>query len=191
MKVKKININKEDIKEIVKEPMDDSDIRHYLPNIRILKYNEIKNFNSIEQILKPKDAVIILYQDSPNSGHWVALMRKNKYIEYFDSYGKKVDDHHNYISDDVRQQLGTFNKDLSHLLDKAYYDGFKIYYNGFEYQKLRDDVASCGAHVILRILSFLNHNMKLKQYHQFLLNKKALNTNFNFDEIVSGLINKR
>ena len=65
--------------------------------------------------------------------------------------------------------MGTFDKDLSRLLDNAYYDGFKIYYNGYQYQKLKDDVASCGAHVIMRILTFLNHNMKLKQYHKFFL----------------------
>jgi hypothetical protein len=191
MKAKKIKIDKEEAQEIVKEPMDDGDIKAYLPNTRILKYSELKKYKSIEELLKPKDAVIILYQDSPNTGHWVALMRNKKYIEYFDSYGDAVDSHHKYIPDDIRHQLGTYEKDLSRILDKAYYDKYKIYYNGYKYQKLREDVASCGAHVVLRILTFLRDNYKLKEYHKLLQDKRTINNNLNYDEIVASLVNQR
>ena len=72
--------------EVVKEdPLGDDVIRKYLPNCRILKYSQFRDFNNIEDILPhDKDYCIILYENQPNSGHWTAIMRFDDRIEYFD-----------------------------------------------------------------------------------------------------------
>ena len=41
--------------------LDDDDVRHYLPDARILKYNELSKYKTIEQLLpKHKSFVILL-----------------------------------------------------------------------------------------------------------------------------------
>ena len=65
--------------EIKYESMDDSDIEYYLPNARLIMYNELKRCKSIEQLLKKhKDYVILLYPvQTESSGHWTCLVRFN------------------------------------------------------------------------------------------------------------------
>ena len=74
-------------------PMDDQDITHYLPNARLMTYNELSEIQNITDLLpKHKSYVIILYPvKSVTDGHWVCLTRYRQTIEYFDSYGGKPD----------------------------------------------------------------------------------------------------
>ena len=74
-------------------PMDDKDIRHYLPNARLLTYNDLSKIENITDLLpKHKTYFILLYPVvSETNGHWVCLTRYRKTIEYFDSYGNKPD----------------------------------------------------------------------------------------------------
>ena len=83
-------LNKEELK---REPMDDSDIRHYLGNeSRIISYSDLNNFNTIEEILpRNKTYFILLYQlDSPSSGHWAIITRMNDIIEYADANNMEI-----------------------------------------------------------------------------------------------------
>ena len=68
--------------EIKYESMDDQDIRYYLPNAVILKYNQLSKYKTIQQLLPSnKSYIILLYPvGSENSGHWVALTRFNSKI---------------------------------------------------------------------------------------------------------------
>ena len=44
------------------EAMDDDDVRHYLPDARILKYNELVKYKTLESLLpKHKSYVILLF----------------------------------------------------------------------------------------------------------------------------------
>ena len=78
--------------EIKYESMDDDDIRYYLPKVRLMLYNELKN-KTIEKLLpKHKSYIIVLYPViSERNGHWICLTRFNSTVEYFDSYGKIPD----------------------------------------------------------------------------------------------------
>ena len=75
------------------ESMDNEDIHFYLPNAKLIMFNELKKYKTIEQLLpKHKSYFILLYPvQSETSGHWVCLTRFDKTIEYFDSYGNKPD----------------------------------------------------------------------------------------------------
>ena len=54
------------LEKVLKEPMDDGDIRFYFPRAKIMQYSGLKRFNNIEQLLpKQPDFVFILYEDSP------------------------------------------------------------------------------------------------------------------------------
>lgn len=58
----------------------------------IIKYSELQNYKSIEQLLKgPKNFMIILIEiDKINSGHWISLLRNHNTIEVFNSYGSSI-----------------------------------------------------------------------------------------------------
>ena len=80
--------------EIKYESMDDNNIRFYLgKNARILTYNELSKYKSIDKLLpKHKSYFILLYPvGSEFNGHWVCMTRYDKTLEYFSSYGTKPD----------------------------------------------------------------------------------------------------
>ena len=83
-------MSRNDVKRI---SMDDTDIRYYLPDSKILTYSELSNVKKIEDLLpRHKSYFILLYPvQSEQSGHWVCLTRFSKMIEYVDSYGEKPD----------------------------------------------------------------------------------------------------
>jgi tRNA A37 threonylcarbamoyladenosine dehydratase len=52
------------IKFVEKEPLSDDTIKKYLPECRIIKYSQFKNYKDIKELLpNNKDYVIILYQN--------------------------------------------------------------------------------------------------------------------------------
>jgi hypothetical protein len=176
---------KNDIEEVKEDALGDNIIRKYLPNARIIKYSQLKNFNNIEELLPNEQSYcILLYESQPNSGHWTALMRIDDNIEYFDSYGNKPDFPLTW-SKDINEALGQSIPYLSNLLDKTSRD---VYYNDFQYQKENKDVATCGRHCIFRILCLTRNFYDLKQYCNFLKGLKHKSSE-SFDDIVSYMIN--
>lgn len=167
-------------------PMSDSDIKKYFPNNKIYKYNELAQFNNIDQLLpKNKDGVFILYQDSPNSGHWCLVTKYNDHIEMFDSYGQKnIDDELLWISKDERRKLKTNKPHLTRLLNNCPY---KVIFNGFKYQQQDNDIMTCGRHCCMRLLALLKGGINLQDYHKG-MNKLKNKSKMTFDEIVSNII---
>jgi len=55
--------------------MDDDDIRFYLKDARILKYNDLSKVKDMEKLLpRHKSYIILVYPvQSEESGHWVCL----------------------------------------------------------------------------------------------------------------------
>ena len=74
------------------EPLSDSKVRQALGDAtRILKYSELKNYDTINDLLpKINDFVIILLEEDVNRGHWTALMKPTSGYYYFNSYGQKL-----------------------------------------------------------------------------------------------------
>lgn len=174
---------------IIETPLGDDDIRRYLPNSKIMKYSDLSKYNNIEDLLKKnKDYAFILYEDSPNKGHWVSILRYDPYIEYFDSYGGKVDDPLNWISKDQRKKLGQDKKLLSKLFDKT---KLKVIYNPINYQEdnMTKNINTCGRHSVFRVKNLTDCNRDLNSYYELMggIKKKSGNK---YDEIVSHLIDE-
>ena len=57
--------------------LSDEDIKNQVKNIRIVEYPQLKQYNSITELLpNQKDAVVILVQiKNRHSGHWICLTR--------------------------------------------------------------------------------------------------------------------
>jgi hypothetical protein len=125
-------------------------------NDKILKYSELRNYNTIYDLLpSERDYKIILTESSLNTGHWCAVLRYNNTFEWFDSYGCKPDGELRYIVAGVRKMLGEDIHYLSKLI-KTIHAPDKFIYNKKKFQVLKDGINTCGRWCILRIMMFKN-----------------------------------
>lgn len=84
-----------------KQSFSDQDLRLLTEDeCKILSYDELYNYNTIEQVLDPHGCAIILYLSRPNYGHWTFIQMvppesingETGVMEIFDSYGYLPDD---------------------------------------------------------------------------------------------------
>ncbi len=134
-------------KHSVSYPLNSGDILKALKNkVKIINYNSLKNYKTLDSLLYPHDKVVILYETEENHGHWTCLLRRlNGDVDFFDPYGFMPDDQRTYIPDDMWE-----NNYLSQLL--ADYKGGKVYYNEDPLQSMTKNIATCGRWCILRLL---------------------------------------
>jgi len=174
--------------KIVKEmavPLSDGDIRDYLPNALILRYSELSKYPTLHDLLpNPKSFSFLLYEDSPNKGHWTVVSRpKDGIAEYFDSYGGYVDAPLTWTPLERREQLGAGKPMLSMLFDNS---PDEIVYNKTKYQKEANGVNDCGRWCVLRTLKMLK-GMDLKQFHDF-VEEEEKRRGLTADQTVTSLV---
>lgn len=137
----------------LKKMFSNDDIDRWLGGGHIIKYSELADYPTINDLLpNDKDFKIILIESSVNQGHWVAIMKYGNIIEYFNSYGTKPEYDFKFIPTMVKHLLGQGGNILTNLL-KTKEKGQKIYYNKKKLQKIDDNINTCGRHVVARILS--------------------------------------
>lgn len=140
--------------------------------VKVVPYHELANVNSIEELLKPFDAVILLYEVKQNFGHYTALLiDPDGNLEFFDSYGFAPDQELNYAKYDNTPYL-------TNLLKK--YNG-NIVYNNYQFQEWVKDVNTCGRWTSTRIRFGKKYN--LSQFQKLFSNLKF----YNGDWLVSSL----
>lgn len=172
--------------QVEKTPMGDDDIKFYFPDAKIVKYSELSDYNTFEDLLPSgKDFAFLLLEESPNKGHWLGLLKYGDTAEVFDSYGGKPDSWLKWNNPQKNKQLGQGHKTLSELLEG--HDG-KVVYNPIPYQKESGDINTCGRHVTLRAKK-MKEGMNLDQYYNWMRRQKE-NSGQNYDEIVSNYIKK-
>jgi len=173
------------IERTIQTPMSDDDIKHYLGFTPVIKYSELKRYNYLDELLpRIESSAVLLYEDSPNTGHWVCISKPKKgVVEYFDSYGGKVDGPLKWTPKQVRIGLGEGEPLLSRLFDKA---PEKVVYNKIDYQKQGSGINDCGRFCVLRILK-MRKGMDLNQFYAF-MKDQARQMKSNYDVVVSTLI---
>ena len=149
------------------------DIKRICNNqVKVIPYHELANVMSIEELLKPFDAVILLYETKENFGHYTALLiDPDGNLEFFDSYGFAPDQ-------ELKYALYDNTPYLTNLLKK--YDG-KIVYNDKQFQEWAKDVNTCGRWTSTRIRMAKKYN--LKQFQDLFEGLRY----FNGDFMVSAL----
>ena len=179
-------MDKEEIKEIenrIPQPMSDADLERYsgVKDSDIIKYSELKNYNTIEDVLPTdKSFKIILIEEKYNNGHFVAIMRYNKTIEFFNSYGGKPDADWKFVNRMMRIILGEGTNELTRLFKQAKQDGWDTIYNTTQFQKLSSKVNTCGRWAVLRI-EMMRMGYNLEQFTDFIhTQKKKLGKPYDF-----------
>jgi hypothetical protein len=179
------------LKKLKEIPLSSNDIRQYLNGlVKVIRYSEIRKYNTIKELLSPYNRVVILYETSSGYGHWVGLfINGDNQIEFFDPYGYFIDDQFNFIDPSMRgNNSGQDKRYLSMLLLKAP-PNISIVYNKKPIQSHKNGINSCGRHVIARMLF---GDIPLKEYQSFLgfgsgsgINKNK--KNYNPDDIITEL----
>jgi hypothetical protein len=180
----KNKFNNKSIEKKIEKALDDSEIRDFLDPVKIVKYSELKNYNNIEDLLPNNgDYVIMLVESAPNNGHWVALLRYDDTVEYFDSYGLAPSKNLEW-SKTMNKFLGQDKEYLNMLLDKTPLD---VVYNPIEYQKDKSNINTCGRHCIFRTIMMKGEGLNLEEYYKF-MNKMIKNNKTDYDKLVSYII---
>jgi hypothetical protein len=170
------------LEEIVTIPMDGGDIAHYYPKVRIIKYNDLDNYTSIEEILPSDDTYfILLYLDSPSTGHWVAMTRNKNLITFFDSYGGKIDSQLKWVDMGERIRLDTDKPCLTRLLKAG---NVPYNYSPYDYQSSNPNIATCGSHCLNFITMTLDKGLNVKDY-KLHMDRIRERTGLDYDEIVA------
>jgi hypothetical protein len=155
-------------------PTSKRDLLYMLDNkVKIVTYEELDNYKTLEELLEPWQAVIILYENHENAeiGHWVTIFKmpgaNNKMLEYFDSYGSFVD-----------QPVSEWNKQAKRLhepnriepklieliLESPYKDN--VEWNEQEFQSSEIAVDTCGLWAVIRLKNnILNENGFKKKWY--------------------------
>lgn len=169
------------------EPLDDGDIKFYLPDARLILYDDLKpekiSSLSDELLWNDKSYFFLLYPvDSKYSGHWVVLTRFNDTIEYFCSYGYKPD----YPLKWSKQKQKGY---LLPLLEK---DKLNVEYNNIEFQNKKiKNMSTCGCYAVFRVLTMLELGCDLKHNNILIQQLKKDNPTMTYDDIIVQWINKR
>lgn len=164
--------------------LSNGDIENFLghkPNL--ITYKELKKYDDIDKVLGKYGYVIILYETKQNFGHWTLIFKRNKNtIEHFDSYGLKPDDELKFIKTLFKITNGTYQPYLTYLLLKS---GYKIEYNEFPFQQMKQNINTCGRWILLRLK---NKDLDIYEFKKMLdknLKKYKLKS---YDELVTKLI---
>ena len=73
--------------------LSDTEILNLTDNqCKIISYQDLENYNDIDEVLTPFGATVILYQQKQKVGHWTVLIKhSNTLLEIFDSLGLGLD----------------------------------------------------------------------------------------------------
>ena len=172
------------MKQIKYQSMGDGDIKHYLPDARLMMYKELKGIDDIEILLpRHKSYFILLYPvQSESNGHWVVLTRFNDVIEYLDSYGNEPDFPLKWYHEKIDPYL-------TNLLNNT---NLEVVYNTIPFQDKKNSIlATCGAFVVFRVLTMLELKANLEQNNALLKKLKKDSNGKSYDDIVVEYINYR
>lgn len=175
-------INKKQINEIKKYALGDDDMNKLLgDNLFIFVYPYLDDIQHIDDVFDNEGRSLMLYLvNNINSGHWVCMMKKDNSIYYFDPYGNPPDNILDTLTKQKKDELDQETPKLTNFLRNS---GYTVDYNIYPYQKVGDNINTCGRHCALRLI---HKDLNDVQYYN-MIKKYTKKYNLNIDEIVSLL----
>jgi hypothetical protein len=160
-------------------PLSNEDITRLLNGkCNIVLYPSIRNYSSLDELLRPYNACVILFQTKPSYGHWVCITKHGKDVEFFNSYGGYPDDSLSYI--DKKYASGS-NQDYPYLTKLFIESPYELFYNEFAFQKKDKNVKTCGRHCVVRIM---HKTIDIYEY-KYILDSMCKEFNTNYDGLVT------
>lgn len=153
-------------------------------DVKLMIYKDIQAYSSIEELFGNDDAIFILYETSPNVGHWTLLFRINDRIEFYDSYNYQPDAQFEFIDEHIKRTRNMNYPYLVSLLLKYAENGGEVHYNEFRLQREGGNIATCGRHCLIRLMW---RGLPIKQYYRLLKDLKKEMGYRSFDDVVLAL----
>ena len=125
-----------------------------------------------------------MFEEELDSGHWVALLKYEDTVEFFDPYGKKWDSELSWIPRERREKLGETQKYLSGLLERS---NLKRIYNPYHFEAMQNTVNTCGHHSAHRIYRLKHNNLDLHDYWVYMEDARE-KFKANYDEVVAEFV---
>lgn len=168
--------------ELISKPMDDAELKASLPaGVKVVRYANLGKYKNIYQLLpRARDAVVILYENQPQNGHWCALGRNEHGLFFFDPYGDKPDKQLEYSRFSRNRVLGAGDTSISDLI-ATYKDKNNIHYNPHDYQKESPEINTCGRHCVMFIRAIMKGGT-LDDYYDVIARAKK-QTGLNPDQL--------
>jgi len=168
--------------EYEKVALSDKDMFNLLDGkFNLVLYPNLIKYSTIDEVLGPHEACVLLFETRKAYGHWVCLWKLNKNtLSFFNSYGGYPDDTLDFIPHHFAELNNELYPYLSLLLVCCPY---KLTYNEYQYQKFGKGIATCGRHVAVRLW---NRKLTDDQYHKYIL-KYTKKYNVSADELVTIL----
>lgn len=170
------------IYELSQKALSNKDLYHLFDNnIKIYKYSDLLQFDTINDAFHPFNIIFILYEIEQNFGHWCVICQDKNTIYFFDPYGLFPDDELVYTDKFMNE---TFHRSsipkLSVLLIKS---PKRVVYNKYQLQDPSNlDIATCGRWCALYAL--LYQSINIDEFGKLFLQYKT-----NPDYIVTLLTN--
>jgi hypothetical protein len=163
-------------------PLSDKEIKSLLrgPTL-VLDYEELNpRLHDINDILDNYHSLFILYLTDTNVGHWTCIFRTvdardNSIIEFFDPYGISIDYQLNI--DGIKGSRPKVAALLSHSV-------CPVFENTTQVQSTNPEIATCGRHCVLRVLS---RSLSNKEYINNLLYLRQ-KMGMDFDRVVCSIV---
>lgn len=142
--------------------LSENDIRHYLgEKVRIIKYVNIVKFKTLDELLKPYGVCFILYENDFNYGHWTVVFKNRWGVEFFDSYGRLIDD----MIKDLKNQYSPNGLQSYHYLTQLIMNSVRkkrsIISNAYQLQKYDPKITTCGRWCLFR---YINRRSDLRAF---------------------------
>lgn len=118
--------------------------------VEVMTVTDAVNKGSIDAVLGPHGAAILLFETEPNYGHWVALIRVDKNtMEWFDSYGIAPEGELKFIPPGFRKKS---KQDYPYLTDMIREGGYtRLLYNSEHLQSSGSNTSTCGRWASMRV----------------------------------------
>lgn len=142
-----------------------------------IMYQDLHKYNTIEELLPQDNSFkIILLNDKPYSGHWIALTRNKDKYNYFNSYGISFNQDLYLIPSTIRKILGNYDNYLNDLLKDK-----NVVYNKLKMQNDKSEI--CGRYVALFIIMNTRMGYSMREFIDYLKEQKKIN-NVSYDELI-------
>ena len=147
----------------------------------VILYPDLHKYDTIDEILDPYGACILLFEAQPHYGHWCCVFKIGKnLIEFFNPYGGYPDDSLKHIPSRFRKISNQDYPHLSWLLINSRYD---LSYNEHRFQSHGPDIKTCGRWCAVRLLC---RNMPLDEFYKMIKHYTKM-FKLNGDEFVTLL----
>ena len=151
----------------------------------LILYPNLHKYKTIDEILAPYGACIILYEAVPRYGHWCCIFKvTNNQLEFFNPYGGLIegypDESLEHIPKEFRKKS---HQDVPYLSILMYNSPYELSYNEYAFQKHGKNIKTCGRWCAIRLVF---RNYSLEEFYLLIQELKNI-LQMNSDQVVTVL----